>query len=213
MNISELRREYTRDGLKREHLRTNPFEQFKLWIEEACSTELMEPNAMSLATVDKNGRPSVRTVLLKHFDERGFVFYTNYQSAKAAHIVDNPRVAVVFPWLDLERQVLISGTAVKVPTPESLKYFEARPLGSRIGAWASPQSRVIASRKMLEMEFAAMKRKFADGKVPQPPFWGGYRVVPGAFEFWQGRINRLHDRFRYQKLEEGCLWRIERLAP
>ena len=213
MNISELRQEYVSSGLTREQLQNNPFDQFKNWFEEACAVGLTEPNAMSLATVDKNGRPLARTVLLKHFDERGFVFYTNYESTKARHIAGNPHVALLFPWLPLERQVIIRGEATKIPTLESLKYFAKRPLESRIGAWASAQSRKLSSRKILELAFQTMKQKFLNNEVPLPPFWGGYRVAPHTFEFWQGRPNRLHDRFQYEKESEDPTWKIQRLAP
>ena len=211
MDISELRKNYTQAGLTEEDLDKNPFKQFEVWFNQACDAQLNEPNAMSLATSSKDYNVSVRTVLLKLFDEKGFVFFTNYESVKSKQINENPNVAVVFPWLPLERQVIITGQANKVSTGESLKYFSTRPRGSQLGAWISQQSSVITSRKLLEMKFEEMKRKFLDKEVPLPNFWGGYRIVPKTFEFWQGRPNRLHDRFKYTLHEN--LWTVERLAP
>jgi pyridoxamine 5'-phosphate oxidase len=167
---------------------------------------------MSLATAWTDGRPSVRTVLLKQYDRRGFVFFTNLESKKARQLAQNPRASVLFAWLALERQVILSGDVEKISTAEVIRYFVTRPLGSQLAAWASPQSSVITSRKMLEMKWDEVKRKFADGKVPLPSFWGGYRLKPVEFEFWQGRANRLHDRFQYV-LEEDKSWLIDRLAP
>ena len=211
-DVSELRQEYGEEGLEREHLNANPFTQFRQWFEEARAAEVIEPNAMSLTTVSAEGMPALRTVLLKAYDERGFVFFTNYRSAKARDIGENPNVALLFPWLKLERQVIVRGQAEKISTAESLKYFVSRPIGSQVGAWVSDQSQVISSRKVLEMKWAEMKRKFSDGKVPLPDFWGGYRVVPAKIEFWQGRKSRLHDRFLYTR-GEGEAWTIERLSP
>jgi pyridoxamine 5'-phosphate oxidase len=168
---------------------------------------------MSLATVDSDGQPSLRTVLLKLYDAEGFVFFTNYHSRKAQQISLNPRVALLFPWVALARQVKILGRAERIPTSESLRYFITRGRGSRIGAWASPQSQVISSRSLLEQKIAEIKQRFSDGEIPLPDFWGGYRVIPSSIEFWQGRENRLHDRFRYQRETDGGDWRIERLAP
>lgn len=213
MDISALRREYTRDGLDRNDLDDNPYRQFDTWFEQASTAGLVEPNAMSLATVSAAGEPSLRTVLLKTYDERGFVFFTNYNSHKAQDIAANPNVALLFAWLDFERQVRISGRAEKVPARESLSYFARRPRGSQLGAWISAQSSVISSRQMLEMQFAKIREKFDKGEVPLPDFWGGYRVVPSAFEFWQGRENRLHDRFVYRMGDDPQGWRIDRLAP
>ncbi len=212
MDFGKFREKYTQEGLTRESLNSNPLEQFALWFDEACAAGLPEPNAMSLATVTEEQHPTLRMVLLKHFDERGFVFYTNYASAKAKHIAENPWVALLFPWIALQRQVIITGKAVKISVAESLKYFVSRPIEHRIGAWTSHQSSVITSRKMLKLKFEEMKRKFSDGKVPLPSFWGGYRVDPHAFEFWQGQPSRLHDRFSYHRKEDGS-WGIERLAP
>jgi pyridoxamine 5'-phosphate oxidase len=207
-----MRVDYGRDKLEVEDLRPDPFDQFTLWFEEACQAQVVEPNALSLATVGADGQPAVRTVLMKHYDARGFVFYTNLESKKARQMADNPRVSLLFPWLALERQVIINGSVERVPTTEVLKYFLTRPLGSRLAAWASRQSSVITSRKVLEMEWEHLKRKFADGQVPLPSFWGGYRVVPREFEFWQGRPSRLHDRFLYTRRDEKT-WTIARLAP
>jgi pyridoxamine 5'-phosphate oxidase len=211
MNIEDMRRDYTQAGLDVGDLKESPYEQFALWFEQACAAKIHEPNAMSLSTVSSQGMPSLRTVLLKNYDDRGFVFFTNYESRKAKEIAENPKVCLLFPWIGLERQVIISGTAEKIPSSESLKYFWKRPVESQIGAWASPQSRTIESRKFLEMKFDEMKRKFADGKVPLPSFWGGFRVVPSSFEFWQGRTSRLHDRFQYSRDKDA--WKVERLAP
>ncbi|MBN2506746.1 MAG: pyridoxamine 5'-phosphate oxidase [Verrucomicrobia bacterium] len=212
MNIAEMRAEYTGAGIKREALCPHPVDQFRLWFEQACQSGTLEPNAMSLATAWGDGRPAVRTVLLKQYDRRGFVFFTNHESNKARQLAQNPRASLMFAWLGLERQVIVSGAVEKISTAEALAYFVTRPLGSQLAAWASPQSHVITSRKLLEMKWQELKRKFADGKVPLPSFWGGYRVKPAEFEFWQGRANRLHDRFQYALQEEGG-WRIERLAP
>ena len=179
---------------------------------EAIETELLEPNAMALATVSATGAPSVRTVLLKGFDARGLVFYTNYTSAKARDLAANTQVACLFQWLPLERQVSVRGRAEKISTEESLKYFLSRPHESQIGAWASQQSQVITTRALLEEKFAEMKNKFQAGQVPLPEFWGGYRIVPQTFEFWQGRPSRLHDRFVYRQ-EAAQSWQINRLMP
>jgi len=209
-DVAELRRNYTRAGLRRADLAEDPVAQFRQWFGEAVAAELVEPNAMVLATT--NGRrPSTRTVLLKAYDERGFVFFTNYESRKARDIAADANVSLLFPWYPLERQVGILGRAERISAAESLAYFASRPHGSRLGAWVSQQSAVINSRRFLEMKWDEMKRKFADGEIPLPSFWGGIRVVPIEIEFWQGRENRLHDRFRYYR--EGDAWTIERLAP
>lgn len=209
-DVAALRRNYTRDGLRRGDLDADPVAQFRKWFGEAVSAELVEPNAMVLATTDGK-RPSTRTVLLKAYDERGFVFFTNYESRKAREIAADANVSLLFPWYPLERQVGIIGRAERISAAESLAYFTSRPHGSRLGAWVSQQSTVINSRKFLEMKWDEMKRKFAEGDIPLPSFWGGFRVVPSEVEFWQGRENRLHDRFRYSK--SGDVWAIERLAP
>jgi pyridoxamine 5'-phosphate oxidase len=212
MNIADMRAEYTSVGIKREELRREPVDQFRLWFEQACQSGIPEPNAMSLATAWSDGRPSVRTVLLKQYDRRGFVFFTNLESKKAKQLGQNPQASVLFPWVALERQVIITGPVEKISTAEAVAYFITRPVGSQLAAWASPQSSVITSRKLLEMKWEEVKRKFADGKVPLPSFWGGYRIKPVEFEFWQGRANRLHDRFQYAQPQDG-VWQIARLAP
>ena len=197
-------------GLSQTDLDRDPFRQFELWFEQAIDSGIAEPNGMSLATVDADGQPWLRTVLLKLYDERGFVFFTNYESRKAQQLELNPRVALLFPWVALGRQVKITGRAARISATESMKYFMTRPRGSQIGAWASPQSQVITSRSLLKVD--EIRRKFADGEIPLPSFWGGYRAVPETIEFWQARESRLHDRFIYF-LEGGGNWRIERLAP
>lgn len=212
MNIIQLRREYADKPLHKEDLHVNPFKQFERWFNDAIETHIVEANAMSLATVDEKGRPSIRTVLLKLFDEKGFVFFSNYESKKAKDIAQNPNVALHFAWLDLQRQLRIEGDVEKVSTAESLTYFLSRPRGSQLGAWASNQSEVVTSRSLLEAKFFELKQKFAKGDVPLPSFWGGYRVKPRRFEFWQGGRDRLHDRFAYEKNARGE-WEISRLAP
>ncbi|MFA5257941.1 MAG: pyridoxamine 5'-phosphate oxidase [Opitutales bacterium] len=210
MDLFDLRKEYAEGTLDESNIRSDPFEQFQLWMDDAM-TRLPEPNAMALATCGADGQPASRIVLLKSYDRRGFVFYTNYESAKARQMAENPKVSVLFPWYIMERQVIISGVVERVSTAESLRYFITRPFSSRIGAWTSPQSKVISSRSILDAKVEEMKRKFADGKVPLPSFWGGYRVVPKTFEFWQGRRSRLHDRFLFSP--DGDVWTHERLAP
>jgi pyridoxamine 5'-phosphate oxidase len=198
-------------GLSEADLDADPILQFQHWYEAAIGTGIPEPNAMSLATVAADGQPSLRTVLLKLYDERGFVFFTNYESRKATEMAGNPRVALLFPWVALARQVNIVGKVEKISTAESLRYFATRPRGSQIGAWASHQSQVITSRSLLEMKVDEMRRHFGDGEIPLPGFWGGYRVVPQSIEFWQGRESRLHDRFCYTR--QGGAWAWARLAP
>lgn len=209
--LANLRREYAQAGLTRAQLDVNPIAQFRKWFGEARSAKLLEPNAMTLSTADSSGFVTARTVLLKAYDERGFVFFTNYNSLKARQIAENPKVSLLFTWLPLERQVSICGEAEKISTMESVAYFMSRPFGSRLGAWVSEQSKVISSRSLLEAKFEQMLRKFSDGNVPLPDFWGGYRVKPSRIEFWQGGQGRLHDRFCYTP--EGDSWTINRLSP
>ena len=201
-----------RSGLGRGDLHGNPLKQFERWFEQACQAGIVLPNAMSLATVSKEGKPSLRTVLLKHFDESGFVFFTNYESSKSRDIEGNSNVAALLPWIALDRQVVIKGVAEQTPPSLSRKYFLSRPRGSRLGAWASRQSSPIPSRAVLEKKFAEMEEEFRDGPVPLPDFWGGYRIVPQSLEFWQGRPDRLHDRFVYEKIG-ATQWKVQRLSP
>jgi pyridoxamine 5'-phosphate oxidase len=212
MNLADFRREYTQAGLDRAELAANPLAQFRRWFEQATQAGLIEPNAMTLATADAQGRPSARIVLLKSFDERGIVFFTNFESRKAREIAANARVALLFAWLGLERQVAVEGRATRVPAAESAAYFAQRPYGNQLGAWASAQSRVVTTRAQLEKKLAELRRLYPEGRVPPPPHWGGFRVTPRVWEFWQGRPNRLHDRFRYRRAR-GSKWIIERLSP
>lgn len=212
MDVSDLRRSATGPALEREDLDADAIAQFGHWFGEACDSGWMDPNAMVLSTVDADNRPASRTVLLKYFDERGFVFFTNLESRKADHIGDNANVALLFFWRELGRQVSIRGLAEKIPTSETLRYFATRPRGSQIGAWVSAQSSIISARSLLEAKFEELKQKFRDKQIPLPSFWGGYRVVPLDIEFWQGRENRLHDRFLYTRQADDR-WRIDRLAP
>jgi pyridoxamine 5'-phosphate oxidase len=212
MNVSDLRRSATGNTLERSDLDDDPVRQFAAWFREACSADTLDPNAASLSTVDAENRPSCRTVLLKYFDARGFTFFTNQSSNKATQIAGNDSVALLFFWRETARQVAICGSAQKLSAAETLRYFLSRPRGSQLGAWVSPQSSVISSRALLDAKFDEMKRKFTNKEVPLPSFWGGYRVVPREMEFWQGRENRLHDRFLYQ-LQDDARWAIERLAP
>ena len=208
-DLSNLRKEFLQSGINKEDLKSSPVEQFSLWFSQAMESDIVEPTAMSLATSDDS--IGIRTVLLKYFDEKGFVFYTNYESKKSKQMQKNPQAAILFPWLALERQVKIIGKVEKISKLESLKYFSSRPKGSQIGAWASEQSSRISSRSILIEQFESMKKKFSNGEIPLPEFWGGYRVIPQSIEFWQGRANRLHDRFIYER-EEGE-WTISRLSP
>ncbi len=210
-DIADIRREYTRGGLRRSDLPANPLDLFERWLKQACDAKLADPTAMSVATVDEHGQPYQRIVLLKHYDEKGMVFYTNMGSRKAHHLENNPRVSLLFPWHMLERQVMVLGRVEKLPALEVLKYFHSRPKDSQIGAWVSKQSSRISARGVLESKFLELKQKFQNGEVPLPSFWGGFRVVIDSVEFWQGGEHRLHDRFFYQRQDEG--WQIDRLAP
>jgi pyridoxamine 5'-phosphate oxidase len=211
MSLSDLRREYARARLDEATVNPDPLVEFARWFAEAERAELPEPNAMTLATATADGAPSARLVLLKAFDERGFVFFTDYRSRKAIELDANPRASLVFYWGELERQVRITGTVSRTSQAESADYFRTRPVGSRMGAWVSHQSQVINSRAVLEAGLRAMEAKYPGGDVPLPPYWGGYRVWPDTIEFWQGRENRLHDRMQYRR--EGEVWRVERLSP
>ena len=210
MDIGHLRKEYRLQKLDKASLLQNPFKQFHKWFEEALTVQVVEPNAMALATTDKQGRPSCRTVLMKSFDENGFLFYTNLESRKAKDLSENPKVCAVFWWKELERQVILEGTTELLLQDDSAKYFSTRPRGSQLGAWASMQGQKVESRKILEQEFQRIEQKFLNQKVPLPPFWGGFRIKPTVVEFWQGRADRIHDRLVY-KLEND--WKIERLSP
>jgi pyridoxamine 5'-phosphate oxidase len=211
MNLADLRLSYTKAGLTETDIDPDPFRQFELWMSQAISSQLIEPNAMTLATVDGSGQPNARAVLLKGFDPTGLVFYTNYESRKSREIAANPNVCLLFYWAELERQVRVVGRAERVPEAESEAYFQSRPVGHQLGAWVSNQSTVIAGREVIEESLASVSKRFEPGPVPRPPHWGGYRVVPHAFEFWQGRPNRLHDRLEYN-LAKGT-WTIRRLSP
>ena len=211
LDLQDMRSEYIQATLDESTVPIEPFTLFEAWFSQAVETQIKDPNSMILATSSKDNIPNVRTVLLKIFDEKGFVFFTNYNSVKAKEIEENPHVALEFLWLDLERQVRVIGTCEKISTSESMSYFMKRSRGSQIGAWVSEQSSVISSRKMLQMQIEKMKEKFANGSIPLPDFWGGYRVIPSQIEFWQGRANRLHDRILYRRQNGG--WKIQRLAP
>jgi len=211
MDLSDFRKEYSAKGLHRKDLAAHPLDQFEQWFAQAVELQVHEPNAMSLATVDATGRPLLRTLLLKYFDRDGFVFFTNYESRKAAQIAENPQVSLLFPWITLERQVIVQGRAEKISTADSLRYFASRPRESQLGAWVSSQSSVISSRKLLMQKLSELKEKFSHGEIPLPSFWGGYRVVPATIEFWQGGPARIHDRFLYTKA--GQDWSIDRLSP
>ncbi|EXU75942.1 pyridoxamine 5'-phosphate oxidase [Erwinia mallotivora] len=209
--IAHLRREYTRGGLRRKDLPADPLSLFEHWLSQAVAAQLPDPTAMSVATVDPFGQPYQRIVLLKHFDQRGLVFYTNLGSRKAQHLENNPRISLLFPWHMLERQVMVLGTVEKLSVVDVVKYFHSRPRDSQIGAWVSKQSSRISARGVLEGKFLELKQKFQQGEVPLPSFWGGFRIRPESMEFWQGGEHRLHDRFFYQR--EGDSWKIDRLAP
>lgn len=212
MKLTDIRREYSLDALKRSQLASNPVEQFNVWLEQAIKAGLTDPTAMTVATVDEHGQPFQRIVLLKNVDDNGFVFYTNLGSRKAQHLQHNNKISLHFPWHPLERQVHITGTVEKLTAMENMKYFTSRPKESQLAAWASKQSNRISARGVLEGKYMELKAKFAEGKVPVPSFWGGYRVKVDSIEFWQGGEHRLHDRFIYDKLEDES-WDISRLAP
>ncbi len=212
MDITNIRGKYTTKDFDINDLDKNPFKQFELWFNDAITENLPEPNAFTLATTGLNMMPSVRTVLLKYFSEKGFVFFTNYDSKKAKQIDENPNVAALFTWLIMERQIKIEGNVEKISKADSLKYFLSRPKGSQLGAWVSRQSEVISSRALLEQKFNEMKNKFLNKEIPFPSFWGGYIIKPIRIEFWQGGEDRLHDRFLYE-LQEDNSWQIKRLAP
>jgi pyridoxamine 5'-phosphate oxidase len=211
LDLAALRTEYGDRGIDLDNLDADPLAQFRRWLSDAEQAELAEPNAMAVSTVAPDGAPSSRFVLLRGLDERGFAFYTNHASEKAAEIAGNARVALLFGWLALQRQVRVTGTAERFDDDEADAYFASRPRGSQIGAWASPQSAVLADRAELERLVGEIERRFDGVPVPRPPYWGGYRVRPIAIEFWQGRRSRLHDRMRYAAADGA--WRIERLAP
>lgn len=212
LSVADLRQNYTLAGLDQNDIDPNPIAQFGVWFQQAVEAQLLEPNAMTLATATPDGKPSARIVLLKGFDERGFVFYTNYQSHKGRELTTNNWAALVFWWGELERQVRIEGRVEKVSPEESDAYFYSRPADSRLGAWASDQSQVIPTRQVLDRKLADLAEQYQEQSIPRPPHWGGFRVIPETIEFWQGRPNRLHDRLRYSLQPEG-VWQIERLSP
>lgn len=211
MTLADLRRDYSLAGLTEKDLAKDPFRQFDQWFQEAEAAKLPEPNAMTLATATKDGRPSARIVLLKGVDARGFLFFSNYASRKGLELEVNPHATAVFSWLPLERQIVIEGTVTKISREESATYFHSRPRASQLGAWVSQQSAIIPGRSVLEESMKAMDAKYAGQDVPLPPQWGGWRLAPETVEYWQGRRSRLHDRLRYRRIKDG--WSVERLAP
>lgn len=210
-NLSDLRRNYKLKSLDTKDVNLNPFEQFSIWFDEVLNSNLIEPNALILATADKNGKPSVRALLLKGFSENGFIFYTNYESRKGKELAENIHASILFYWPELERQVRLEGKVEKISERDSYNYFKTRPFKSKVGAWASNQSEVINSRFTIVKKFLYYLAKFHSKEIPLPPYWGGYILIPDIFEFWQGRESRLHDRIRYRKINEQ--WVIERLSP
>ena len=212
MSLAEMRKDYGLTGLREKNLAKNPFRQFEQWFQEAEAAKLTEPNAMTLATTGRDGRPSARTVLLKGVDGRGFVFYTNYESRKGRELEGNARATLLFPWVAMERQVTVEGPVARVSREESAAYFHSRPRASQLAAWASPQSTVVAGRAVIEESYRVIEKKYEGREVPLPPNWGGFRLAPETVEFWQGRRSRLHDRLRYRR-ETGGDWVVERLAP
>lgn len=212
ISVADLRKDYTLEGLREKDANPNPFQQFQKWFDQVLAARLTEPNAMTLATATLDGKPRARMVLLKNFDERGFVFYTNYESDKGHELASNSYAALVFWWAELERQVRIEGRVQKVSNQESDEYFLSRPFNSRLGAWASAQSQAVNGREVLELRLEELKTEYENKEVPRPSHWGGYRVIPTAIEFWQGRPSRLHDRLQYRLLEDGS-WSIRRLSP
>jgi pyridoxamine 5'-phosphate oxidase len=211
-DLTGMRNEYAAHGLRRADLHSDPLQQFGAWFAAALAADIRDVNAMSLATASPDGKPSVRIVLLKGFDERGFAFFTNYDSEKSRQLEANPQAALVFYWVQLERQIRITGSVQRTSREDSAAYFHSRPIGSQLGAWVSKQSEVIDARQVLDARLTEMTERFENGDIPLPPHWGGYRVQPDMFEFWQGRPNRLHDRFRYSRQADGT-WLIDRLAP
>ena len=212
MEIAKLEQDLIRTGLREGELHPDPFQQFRSWYDVAVTAAIHLADAMTLATATPDGKPSARMVLLKGVDDRGFVFFTNFESRKGQELAVNPQVALVFHWKEVERQVRIEGTVEQVTPAESDAYFETRPWGSRVSTWVSKQSQVIAGREVLEHRMAELMSQHPDEQIPRPPYWGGYRVLPAVIEFWQGRLNRLHDRLVYRRLADGH-WRIERLSP
>jgi pyridoxamine 5'-phosphate oxidase len=213
MSFADLRKDYSLAGLAEKDLARDPFRQFETWFQEAEAARIPEPNAMVLSTATKEGRPSSRIVLLKAMDGRGFVFFTNYESRKGRELEVNPVAGLLFPWIALERQVIIEGSLTRVTREESTAYFHSRPRNSQLGAWVSRQSSVVADRSALESSMKALEQKYACVEVPIPPFWGGYRLSPDSVEFWQGRRSRLHDRLRFRRDRANATWIVERLSP
>ena len=210
-DLSNLRKEYAQAQLTMDSLEKSPILQFQKWFDQALKAAILEPNAMVLGTVDIDNTPTQRTVLLKYFNRLGFVFFTNYTSRKAQHLEVNPKASLLFPWYSLERQIIVKGKVERIPVQESKAYFFSRPYGSQLGAWVSKQSSVIDSRQVLEDRLSELKQQFLEGEVPFPDFWGGYRLVPESMEFWQGGVNRLHDRILYKLVESA--WILSRLSP